>query len=189
MSEFSESYHLFSTEQNEGIKLLKSAWLRGYVYPASNNWVTILPSGKSFQPNKRLINRNKGILIHLIHAEDHGWSLSIYDGSRRTFHFECTWEEEIEVNQDEYHRERLVDLINLNPNKPRLVTPLDITKIFYISDFEEAMEREPVNQIAELLRLDNYEWNSYEYVQREYKDNPTEMKNKGIEIVNGIFTF
>ncbi|PRX72584.1 hypothetical protein B0G52_105137 [Cohnella sp. SGD-V74] len=93
------------------------------------------------------------------------------------------------MNQDEYHRERLVDLINLNPNKPRSVTPLDITKIFYISDFEEAMERDPVNQIAELLRLENYEWNSYEYVQQEYKDNPTEMNNKGIEIVNGIFTF
>jgi len=95
----------------------------------------------------------------------------------------------MEVNQDEYHRERLVELINLNPNKPRSVTPLDITKIFYISDFEEAMEREPVNQIAELLKLENYEWNSYEYVQREYKDNPTAMNNKGIEIVNGIFTF
>ncbi|GMK37187.1 hypothetical protein PCCS19_02400 [Paenibacillus sp. CCS19] len=189
MSEFSESYYLFSLEQNDGIKLLKRAWLRGYVYPASNNWVTIIPNGKSFQPNKRLINSNKGILVHLINAEDHGWSLSIYDGNRRTFHFECTWEDEIEINQDEYNRERIVDLINQNPNKLRSVTPLDITKIFYISDFEELFEREPVNQITELLRIDNFEWISYDYVQREYKENPMEMNNKGIKTVNGLFRF
>ncbi|EBK2060064.1 hypothetical protein AAL85_25075, partial [Salmonella enterica subsp. enterica serovar Typhi] len=73
MSEFSESYYLFSLDQNDGIKLLKKAWLRGFVYPSSYNWVTIVPSGRSFQPNKRLINKNKGVLVHLINAEDHGW--------------------------------------------------------------------------------------------------------------------
>jgi len=189
VSEFSESYHLFSTEQNDGVKLLKRAWLRGYVYPVSNNWVTIIPKGKSFQPNKRLINNNKGTLVHLINAEDHGWSISIYDGNKRTFHFECSWEEEVEINQDEYNRKRMVDLINQNPNKLSWVTPLDITKIFYISDFEELFERDPVNQIAGLLRLDNYEWISFEYVQTEHKENPREMINKGIKIINGFFSF
>lgn len=187
MSEFSESYHLFSSEQKDGIKLLKKAWLRGYVFPASNHWVTIIPNGRNFQPNKRLIHNNKGTLVHLINAEDHGWSLSIYDGNKRTFHFECTWEEDMEINQDEYNRERIVDLINQNPHKLRTATPLDMTKIFYFSDLDELFERDPVHQIAELLRLDNYEWVSYEYVQRECVENPIEMKNKGVIPVNGFF--
>lgn len=183
MSEFSESYHLFSTEQNDGVELLKRAWLRGYVYPASNHWVTIAPKGEIFKPNKRLINSNKGTLVHLINAEDHGWSISVYDGNKRAFHFECAWEEEVEINQDEYNRERMVELINQNPNKLSVVTPLDITKVFYFSDFEEFFERDPVNQIAGLLRLDNYKWVSYEYVQAEYKENSSEVINKGIKMV------
>ncbi|MCK8487534.1 hypothetical protein M0651_10155 [Paenibacillus sp. MBLB2552] len=189
MSEFSESYHLFSIDQNEGIKLLKKAWLRGFVYPSSYNWVTIVPSGRSFQPNKRLINKNKGVLVHLINAEDHGWSISIYDGRKRTFHYECNWEEEIDINQDEYNRERFVDLVNSNPYQQKTVTPLDITKVFYVSDFEELFERNPVQQVAELLGFENYEWISYEYSLREAKENPEGFKNKGIKTVNSIFTF
>jgi hypothetical protein len=189
MSEFSESYHLFSNEQKDGIELLKRSLLRGFVYPDSNNWVTIIPSGRIFQVNRRLINSNRSVLIHLINAEDHGWSLSIYDGKKRTFHYECTWEEDIEINQDEYHRDRLVELINSNPHKNRSITPLDITRIFYVSDLEELFEREPVTEIAELLRLDNYEWISYDYVQREYRENPNEIKNKGIRLVNSWFPF
>lgn len=189
MSEFSESYHLFSTKQNDGMKLLKRAWLQGFVYPEINNWVTIIPKGSIFQPNRRLINSNTGILIHLVNAEDHGWSFSIYDGKKRTFHYECTWEEDIEINQDEYNRERIVELINSNPNKMQSVTPLDITKIFYISDFEEIFERNPVNQVAGLLGLEHFEWISYEYVQREYKENPSEIQNKGIRIVKSVFSF
>jgi hypothetical protein len=189
MSEFSESYHLFSREQKEGIDLLKRSFLRGFVYPVSNNWVTILPSGRIFQANKRLINRNKGILIHLIHAEDHGWSLSIYDNKNRTFHYECNWDEDLEINQDEYHRERLVELINSNPNKIRTVIPLDITKIFYVTDLEELFEKKPVSEIANLLRLEHFEWLSYDYVQRDYKENPNELKNKGIRLVHNWLPF
>ncbi|PWV94456.1 hypothetical protein DFQ01_13021 [Paenibacillus cellulosilyticus] len=189
MSEFSESYHLFSTDQNDGVKLLKRAWLQGYVYPASNNWVTILPSGKNFQPNKRLIRSNKSVLVHFVNAEDHGWSISIYDENKRTFHYECTWEDDIEINQDEYNRERMVELINQNPNKLTSVTPLDITKIFYVSDFDDLAERDPVHQIASLLRLEHYEWISFHYVQSEYKENPTEMSNRGIRIIKGLLSF
>ncbi|WP_088043250.1 hypothetical protein [Bacillus sp. EAC] len=189
MSEFSESYHLFSNDQKDGIELLKRSFVRGFVYPEKNNWVTIIPSGRKFHVIRRFIKNNKGVLIHLINAEDHGWSLSIYDGIKRTFHFECSWEEDIEINQDEYHRERLVELINSNPHKVKPITPLDITQIFYVSDFEELIEKNPVTQVANLLRLEHFEWISYDYVQKDYKEDPQEIKNKGILIVNNWIPF
>lgn len=189
MSEFSESYHLFSTNQEDGVKLLKRAWLRGYVFQASQHWVTVLPKGTSFQPNKRMIAANRGILIHLIHAEDHGWTFSIYDGNKRTCHFECTWEEDIEINQEDYHRDRIVELINNNPYRSRPVTPLEITKIFYINDFDEMFENNPVDQLAELLGLQHYEWLSYDYLQNDIKANPSEVEGKGIKVVSGILGF
>lgn len=189
MSQFSEIYYLYSTDQNDGVGLLRRAWLRGFVYPSSNNWVTIIPNGSKFQPIKRLINSNRGVLLHLINAEDHGWSVSIYDGKKRTFHYECTWEEEIEINQDEYNRDRFVELANTNPNKLKLITPLDVTKIFYISDFEQLFENHPVNQIAELLRLEHFEWMSYDYLQNEIKENPNVISNKGVRVVNRLFSY
>lgn len=188
MSEFSESYHLYSSDQNDGVKLIKKSWLRGFVYPAVHNWVTITPSGRIFQPNKRLIHNNPGTLLHLINAEDHGWSISIYEGKQRTFHYECSWEEDIEINQDEYDRDRFVELVNRNPNKLKSVTPLDITKIFYVSDYEEIFESNPLHQVAELLRLEHYEWISYEYNQCEYKENPKEFLNREIKVVRSLLT-
>lgn len=80
-------------------------------------------------------------------------------------------------------------MVNSNPNKQKIVTPLDITKVFYVSDFEELFERNPVQQVAELLGFENYEWISYEYSLREAKENPEGFKNKGIKTVNSIFTF
>ena len=126
--------------------------------------------------------------MNLINAEDHGWSLSIYDGNKRTFHYECTWEDDIDINQEEYDRDRIVELINKNPNKLQSVTPLDITKVFYIANIEEAFETDTVHQIADLLRLENYEWISYEYVRRGFKEDLIDMQ-KGIKFVNSIFSF
>jgi hypothetical protein len=69
------------------------------------------------------------------------------------------------------------------------VTPLDITKIFYISDYEDFSERNPIQEIVSLLGIEHYEWVSYEYAQREYKENPVEFGRKGITLVNGIVPF
>ena len=189
MSEFSESYHLFTKDQNEGVRLLRRAWLRGFVFPETNHWVTLVASGSMFKPNKRLIYSNKGMLIHLINAEDHGWSISVYDGRKRTFHYACTWEEDIEIDQEEYNRERMVQLINNNPHRTQTVTPLDITKVFYAADVEELFERDPVAQITKLLGLVHFEWTSYEYMTREYQENADGMLKRGIKRVNGLLSF
>lgn len=79
--------------------------------------------------------------------------------------------------------------MNIKPHNSQPVTPLDITKLFYVSDFDELFEKNPVNQLASLLGLQHYEWLSYDYLQSEIKDNPTELANKGIRIVNGILGF
>ncbi|TYP74871.1 hypothetical protein [Paenibacillus methanolicus] len=186
MSEFSESYHLFAAEQADGMKLLRRGFTPGYVFPAGNNWVTILPKGAAFRPNRRLIAANKGTLVHLIHAEDHGWSFSVYDGNKRACHYACTWEEEIEIDQDGYDRGRVVELINANPRRPRTVKPLDITRILYVSDFDDIADRDPVGQLAELLALENYAWLSYDYMHRETRDNPALLEAQGIKRARGL---
>ncbi|MFC5406450.1 hypothetical protein [Cohnella soli] len=90
MSEFSESYHLHSNDQEEGVSLLKRAGVKGFVYPQENNWVTILPEGDTFQENKKLITSNEGTLVHYIFAEDHCWSIDIFEGANRVFQYECS---------------------------------------------------------------------------------------------------
>ncbi len=54
MSESSDSYHLRSETVEEGVELLHRAHLCGFVFPANNGWVSILPGGEAFEPNKKL---------------------------------------------------------------------------------------------------------------------------------------
>lgn len=42
MSEFSESYHLQTTNPEDAINLLRKSKRKGYVYPAANGWVTFV---------------------------------------------------------------------------------------------------------------------------------------------------
>lgn len=50
MSEFSDSYHLRSNNQQDGVDLLRAAGLRGYVFPPENGWVTVVAEGEEFDP-------------------------------------------------------------------------------------------------------------------------------------------
>jgi hypothetical protein len=95
MSEFSESYHLFSSNQEEGISLLRNAGIRGFVFPEENK------------------------LLHYIFAEDHGWSLSIFERTTKTFHYDCSWDEGVGNNYQEINKNKIVEIINRNPSRKK----------------------------------------------------------------------
>ncbi|KGE16808.1 hypothetical protein [Paenibacillus wynnii] len=184
MSEFSESYHLLSNNQQEGVSLLQNAGIGGFVFPETNNWVTLLPEGDIFELNNELISHNPGVLLHYIYAEDHGWSLSVFEGTNQTFHYECTWEEEVENNYQEINKSKIIEIMNRNPSKEKDITAFEISKYFKIRDQEELFELIPAYRVAELIGLSNFEWISYEYMEMDQNDNSNPVGDKGIIIVN-----
>ena len=97
MSEFSESYHLKTSETEHGIELLSRAGLRGFVFPATNGWVTVLPEGEPFAPNEPLIKASTGTLFYFGNAEDHGWWFAVYVDANPIASYTCSWEDSIQV--------------------------------------------------------------------------------------------
>jgi hypothetical protein len=53
MSEFSDSYHLRADDQQQGVALLKSAGMGGYVYPATRSCELSVRSGRKKRPKSR----------------------------------------------------------------------------------------------------------------------------------------
>src|SRR5690349_2279784 len=93
MSEFSETYHLRTSKQKEGVELLERAGLHGYVYPTKSDWIMLLVEGQMFEASPELVSNNNGsVLIHVIYAEDHGWSCEFYAGPQKVATILQTWD-------------------------------------------------------------------------------------------------
>jgi hypothetical protein len=177
VSEFSESYHLYTTDQQYAVNLLKRASLKGFVFAEVNHWVTVLSEGTAFQVNEELINANEATLVHLIYAEDHGCSFSIYEGTNRVCHYECVWEEELEVVHDQFDADVILKLMNKGQSKH---TKHTIIELFNPDNYEELFDNNPIEQLAGLLDLSNYQWVSYDYVASEFENNPNFALDLGI---------
>lgn len=183
MSEFSDSYHLRSSDQAEGVSLLQRAAIRGYVFLPSNGWVTILAEGKPFQPNKALIRANSGLMLHFMHGGDHGWEFGIYDHESLVCAHACDWGgETLGLKNENLDIHRLTILISEISGETRKLSEEEIRSLFYPEDIEEIMdEGSPAYEFVELLGLENFSWTSFEYMDSEY--DPCKEVYKGIELV------
>ena len=96
MSEFSESAHLRSNNPEEAIDLLRRAKVAGYVFPASNGWVSFVYSqgtriGDS-ENRFRLEEANKGTLLFYDYAGDHGCWVTLHEGKKPVGRIKASFE-------------------------------------------------------------------------------------------------
>jgi hypothetical protein len=116
VSEFSESYHLESSDMQDGLRLLRRARLRGIVFPPRNGWVSFFPESEFGQGLEMLSAANAGVMLHHLYEEDAGWMFQIEDGGNSVCYYECRWldwsdpEERIKFKDDELNLEVLEDL-------------------------------------------------------------------------------
>ncbi|NBD24080.1 hypothetical protein [Paenibacillus glycinis] len=181
MSEFSESYHLIGRSEQEGIDLLKRAGQGGLVFPAANDWVTMLPDHPIYTPNADLIRHNAGVLLHYVFAEDHGWSFALYERDTLVSSYECDWNEEDIVNRDgETNLPALLEVLNRKLEREQAIKEAEIARLLAPADFEEVSELEPAYSFAELLGLSNYAWLSFHYAERDYADQADYIAGSGV---------
>jgi hypothetical protein len=179
MSEFSESYHLKSTIQEDGVMLLKKAGLSGYVLPNTRgNWVTIVVKDSNFEPIRSLIDVNEGELLHHIYAEDHGWLMSVYNSNKHVFEYECDWEDEIFINDKNLDFDVLSNLV-----KPSVLDMNELKEIFYPKDFDSIFENPPAYRIAEILGIEHYGWVSFDYVHNIVQEHELDLPINIDEII------
>ena len=168
MSEFSDSYHLRSYNRNDGVNLLKKAKLKGFVFPETNGWITLVAEGDELMPNNKLIKVNNGNLIHFVNAEDYGLYFSIYNGNKRICHYECTWLEDIVINDEELNLDVLIEFIE-NNNTEEKIDRQELIRILHPQSFDEISEEPSVSShIVNMFALENCDWISFNYVARDY---------------------
>lgn len=181
MSEFSDSYHLRSDNQQDGIDILRAAGLRGYVFPAENGWVTVVAKGRSFKPNKRLIAAAPGVLLHYMNAPDTGWGFELYRASQVLARYEAEWDNNIRVTLGEIDREVLGEHLG---EGIRGLDDEGYRGIFYPT-FEDFIDRivddgdKWGDSFAKAAGLTNYSWVSYSYVNGDYDHEP-ELAAEGV---------
>src|SRR5262245_49242479 len=95
MSEFSESYHLFTSNQEEAAKLIRASGLRGFALAPGNGWVSFVVGDGCFEPDPRVTGQNRSCLLHYVNAEDHGWGFELFDGSKSVCRYSCHWDDEV----------------------------------------------------------------------------------------------
>ena len=168
MSEFSESYHLRSHRAEDAIELLRRAGLKGYVYQPVNGWVTFLAEEGVFEPDKRIVAAAMHPLLHYVSAEDHGWSFTLYDRHEIISSYRCDWNDDIDVDDSGYSRAALQKVAPAA--SPALLD--DFERRLHPKDFDELFEAEPAKLLAQALRLEHYDWLSYDYMDRDFQDSP-----------------
>lgn len=160
MSEFSESYHLRSERTEDAITLLRRAGCKGYVCQASGGWVTFVADGGIFEPDELIVGAAEHPLLHYVHAEDHGWSFTLFDGTEVISACRCDWDEEMSIDRDLYSRSALQRFVK-KENLPLLA---EFERHLGSGDMEGILEAEPIKTLAKALGLENYEWLSYSYI-------------------------
>lgn len=160
MSEFSESYHLRSTDANEAVALLKRSGRKGYVFPPANGWVSFVAENHNFEPDPAIVGANQGLLLHYVSAEDHGWSFALFESTAEKCRFSCQWENDVEIDPSRYVPANL----GLSGLK---IDDGELERIVSLDTIDDVIAEEPAKKFAELMGLPHYEWLSFDYVARD----------------------
>ncbi|MGN7761919.1 hypothetical protein [Paenibacillus sp. 22594] len=158
MSEFSESYHLRSSDREDVVKLLRASGNTGYVFPEANGWITFVIEGSDFDLNQPLLEHNPATLVHYIYAEDHGFEVGVLWKNEVVFEFECDWNDDIEISKYTGNLDVIKELVLLQGNS--------------IAGIEELFKAEsmfsditPAYELAERIGLVHYAWLSADYAE------------------------
>jgi hypothetical protein len=169
MSEFTECYQLLAGDVSEGATLLERAGLSGWAFPAENGWVTVVverPFTGDADPS--LIQANRGVLALFVDAEDHGWSLSFWEGPDLRSRYRCDWDDEIVADTSGLNPEGLRRLLSPALAAPSLDQLGELLEVPPDDDDLDALATGdgPPQRAARLLGFPNAGWMSGDYLAR-----------------------
>jgi hypothetical protein len=164
MSEFTECYQLLADDVADGVALLERAGLPGWAFPPRDGWVTVVVERPyTTEPDPPLIAANQGVLLLFVNAEDHGWSLTLWEGPDERSHYQAEWELDIEVDASRLDLDAFRRLVGpavpgerMDAVVAALGSPPEFDAVRWVT------EGNPAQQVAGLLGLPNAEWISGE---------------------------
>lgn len=152
MSEFSESFHLRSDSQEDGVELLRRAGLTGAVFSAGRGWVTVVVESELFEAVDQMVGANQGILLHYLYAEDHCWQFEVFEAGNAICQYNCAWIEDLDIYDSETDTSVLAGLLVEDSSEQAL------EDILHPADLDAIIDEPPAYRFAEAIGLQHYEW-------------------------------
>lgn len=173
MSEYSQSYHLLSSEQEDARRLLEAASLEGWVLPPGDGWVTFV-AREDFtgEANPALRHANDDLLLFYVNAEDHGWAFDLFDTQTLLSAYKCEWIDVVDQDNTQLRLDLLVELLvarGVQVDRGALAQALDVHSL---DDVINGLGPNPGHQFASAIGLTWYEWMSSGYIEGGRPDLP-----------------
>lgn len=174
MSEFSNSLHLVSDDQQDGVDLLRRAGKDGWVFPPGNGWVTVVIDDEGTIPAPpSIVAANSGLLLDYLNAEDHAWMFRLFRGPAQLQAYECAWEGVVEADTAALNVDDLVETLGVATG--RTLDADLIRSLLYVETMDDVMPSfpggNPGHRFASAIGLEYFEWLSGDYMSRP--DPPT----------------
>lgn len=163
MSEFSESFHLYTQKQESAVDLIKHSENKGYIFNEVNGWVTFVVPYRGRNVTASLLDWNPGLLVHYRYYEDHCWELIIYDKDDTVFEYKCDWTDDLRIEKNIYDLDLIRELILSQGNS---IEGLD--SLFDLKGY--TLDQPPAYRLAEKLGLTYYEWLSADNIEDQLDD-------------------
>ena len=180
--QFQQSFHLRTSDIQDGISLLEQAKISGFVYPPEIGWATVVPEGGEIQ--SLLVENSSKLLFHLEYEDEIGWRFAIYQGTVCRCRYSCLWaNEKLKVDSSQVNRDVLIQILLENQNateeqlhKP-LTTAVDKNELFLLDhtlDVEdiEDVDENPAHFYARMLGMGNEEEVLFDDLYSEYSERP-----------------
>ncbi|MEL6979388.1 MAG: hypothetical protein AAGM38_12020 [Pseudomonadota bacterium] len=162
MSEFSESYHIKTTNAPEIERRLAAADLGGYVYGPKNGWLTFIPyfhheaydrREPVYSFSKKLHNAAESPVLEYVYAEDHLWYFAVVTAERPPLVFSYVWDgpPELEITFEPGDLEGVLSYGTIKP---------------YLIEERGPWEAPIAYAFAEAVGLPRYKWLSPDYLER-----------------------
>lgn len=132
--------------------------LTGAVFSPVRGWVTVVPEGEMYEAVDQMAMSNRGLLLHYLYAEDHGWQFELYKDNSIICQYECGWESELAISDSDLNQAALVSLLIEKSREKAL------ENILYPPDLNTIIMDPPAYRFANLVGLEHYEWLSGGYL-------------------------
>jgi len=169
MSQFSASFHIRTSDQAALATRLRKAKFFGALFPPAHGWCAFVPFDEERVALEPLVQKTGHVVLHYLHAEDHGWQFSVAAPNGRTTAYSVTWDADSGIHVDSSY----LDMALLAELVPQEMDSADLhTLLAYTPRSQDVMAATP-EKFARAIGLSNFEWMSPSYLVKDIRSGST----------------
>ncbi len=167
MGDISENYHIRAEDVAAGVDLLTKAQAKGFVFPPTAGWVSMLVEGMYLMADRSVVEANTGWLLHYQTADDHGWGFELYHGQETVSRYLLRMESGSVIDDSETNYDALCQFLTAHTGNPEPRAELEHLLRPEV-DIELFGFQPHADGFAKLMGLTRYEDLSYQEYLLEY---------------------